>query len=98
MVTTSGQRRRKPAGIVPFVAAAVTALVVALTPVPALASEADLILPNLRQAHFFGLNGHTLLLLGMFLCFGGLAFGLVIFNQLKTLPVHRSMLEVSELI
>jgi len=28
----------------------------------------------------------------------GLAFGLVIFNQLKNLPVHESMREISELI
>ena len=28
----------------------------------------------------------------------GLVFGLVIFTQLKNLPVHRSMLEISELI
>ena len=31
-------------------------------------------------------------------CVLGLAFGLVIFYQLKNLPVHRSMLEISELI
>jgi K(+)-stimulated pyrophosphate-energized sodium pump len=31
-------------------------------------------------------------------CFLGLAFGLVIFNQLKSLPVHKSMQEISELI
>ena len=28
----------------------------------------------------------------------GLVFGLVIYTQLKNLPVHRSMLEISELI
>jgi K(+)-stimulated pyrophosphate-energized sodium pump len=28
----------------------------------------------------------------------GLIFGLIIYNRLKNMPVHRSMLEVSELI
>src|SRR3954466_12879496 len=35
---------------------------------------------------------------GLGVCVLGLMFGLVIFNQLKNLPVHRSMLEISELI
>src|SRR5215213_1157970 len=100
MVTKYRQRQQptRRQGWTGIVATALAALFVTLNPVPALASEANLVLPDLRQAHFFGLNGHTLLLLGMLLCFGGLAFGLVIYNQLKTLPVHRSMLEVSELI
>ena len=32
------------------------------------------------------------------ICLLGLAFGLVIMNQLKNMPVHKSMLEISELI
>ncbi|HYY56338.1 MAG TPA: sodium-translocating pyrophosphatase, partial [Pyrinomonadaceae bacterium] len=40
----------------------------------------------------------TLLMLGLVVCFLGLLFGLVIFMQLKNLPVHRSMREISELI
>ena len=35
---------------------------------------------------------------GLLVCLLGLVFGLVIYSQLKNLPVHRSMLEVSELI
>ena len=31
-------------------------------------------------------------------CFFGLGFGMWIFMRLKNLPVHRSMLEISELI
>ena len=31
-------------------------------------------------------------------CLLGLGFGLVIFRQLKNMPVHKSMLEISELI
>jgi K(+)-stimulated pyrophosphate-energized sodium pump len=63
--------------------------------------EANLILPDLRSvsfANFFGLNGHALLSIGLLFCAAGLLFGLVIFVQLKNSPVHRTMLEVSELI
>jgi K(+)-stimulated pyrophosphate-energized sodium pump len=35
---------------------------------------------------------------GLGVCLLGLAFGLVIYRQLKNLPVHGSMLEISELI
>src|SRR5207302_8142725 len=37
-------------------------------------------------------------LIGLLFCFFGLLFGLAIFIQLKNLPVHRSMREISELI
>ncbi|HEY7211707.1 MAG TPA: sodium/proton-translocating pyrophosphatase, partial [Bryobacteraceae bacterium] len=62
--------------------------------------EANLILPNLAQATFFGgvVNGRTLLLWGLLVVALGLLFGLVIYKQLKNAPVHRSMLEISELI
>jgi K(+)-stimulated pyrophosphate-energized sodium pump len=60
--------------------------------------EANLVLPDLRSVSFFGLDGHTLLLIGLLFCAGGLLFGLAIFVQLKNAPVHRSMLEISELI
>jgi K(+)-stimulated pyrophosphate-energized sodium pump len=60
--------------------------------------EAALKLPDLSQVTFLGLDGHKLLLIGLVFCFFGLMFGLVIFVQLKNLPVHRSMKEISELI
>jgi K(+)-stimulated pyrophosphate-energized sodium pump len=61
--------------------------------------EANLVLPDLSQVTFVGgLDGHTLLLSGLVVSALGLLFGLVIYSQLKNLPVHRSMLEVSELI
>ena len=60
--------------------------------------EAALKLPDLSQVKFLGVDGHTLLLIGLVFCFLGLMFGLVIFVQLKNLPVHRSMKEISELI
>src|SRR5258706_1034391 len=62
------------------------------------ADEAKLILPDLASVQFLGMSGRSLLLLGLIGCAAGLVFGTVIYNQLKELPVHKSMLEVSELI
>ncbi|HWB32514.1 MAG TPA: sodium-translocating pyrophosphatase [Acidobacteriaceae bacterium] len=60
--------------------------------------EANLILPDLRTVNFFGMNGHALLMIGLLFCVGGLLFGLAIYVQLRNLPVHRTMLEISDLI
>ena len=60
--------------------------------------EANLVLPDLSTVDFRGVNGRTLLMGGLVVCALGLLFGLVTFTQLKNLPVHASMLEVSELI
>jgi K(+)-stimulated pyrophosphate-energized sodium pump len=63
------------------------------------ASEADLVLPDLNSVTFLGgLSGRNLLLGGIVVCFAGLLFGLVQFTQLRKLPVHKAMLEISELI
>lgn len=68
----------------------------------AFASEADLQIPaqmsDAGQVSFFGMSGHALLLAGMFIPVLGLLFGLMIYAQLKRMPAHRTMLEVSELI
>ncbi len=63
-----------------------------------LASEADLVLPDLNSVKFGGVGGRTLLMGGLLICLAGLAFGLFFYQRLRNLPVHRSMLEVSELI
>src|SRR5262245_42930559 len=60
--------------------------------------EASLILPDLSSATFFGMDGRSLLMIGLVVCIGGLLFGMAVFNQLKNMPVHRSMRDVSELI
>src|SRR4051794_29287655 len=60
--------------------------------------EANLKLPDLSSVQFLGMNGHNLLLIGILFCIFGLGFGLVIYSRLKNLPVHRSMLDISELI
>ncbi|MGA9423776.1 MAG: sodium/proton-translocating pyrophosphatase, partial [Terracidiphilus sp.] len=84
---------------------AVTALVALLLPTLASAQEhgggeANLIVPDLKTSavSFFGMSGHSLLMWGLLFCVGGMLFGLAIYVQLKNLPVHRSMREISELI
>ncbi|WP_082043483.1 sodium-translocating pyrophosphatase [Mobilicoccus massiliensis] len=63
------------------------------------AGEADLELPDLSSVRFVGgLDGHVLLYLGLVVCALGLVFGFVTFRQLKRMPVHPSMREMSELI
>ncbi|MBX7151794.1 sodium-translocating pyrophosphatase [bacterium] len=60
--------------------------------------EANLKLPDLSQANFLGVDGHSLLLGGLVVCVLGLVFGLMIYMNLKQLPVHKAMREISELI
>ncbi len=60
-------------------------------PAPHAGGEASLKIPDLGA-------GRPLLVLGLGVCVLGLVFGLVIYTQLKNLPVHASMREISELI
>ncbi len=60
--------------------------------------EAALVLPSLDQVDVGGYNGRMLLMSGLVVAALGIVFGLVILNQLKNLPVHRTMREVSDLI
>jgi K(+)-stimulated pyrophosphate-energized sodium pump len=60
--------------------------------------EANLTIPDLSQVSFGGMTGRSLLQWGLLVCLLGLGFGMVIFRQLKVLPVHQSMREISELI
>ena len=60
--------------------------------------EAALVLPALDSVPVGGYNGRTLLMIGLGVSLLGMMFGLVIMTQLKNLPVHRSMREISELI
>jgi K(+)-stimulated pyrophosphate-energized sodium pump len=69
------------------------------TPAPEATGEANLKLPDMSTAKFLnGMSGTTLLEIGLIFCALGGVFGLVIYMQLKNAPVHRSMLEISELI
>src|SRR5216684_456009 len=60
--------------------------------------EANLVVPDLSTVRFRGWNGRTLLMGGLGVCALGLLFGLMTFTELRNMPVHASMLEVSELI
>src|SRR5882724_8506575 len=60
--------------------------------------EAALQLPDLSSVSFLGMDGHRILTIGLLFFVFGLGFGLAIYMRLKNLPVHKSMLEVSELI
>ena len=69
------------------------------TPAPHSGGEANLVLPDLDSVEFLGgVGGKMLLGIGLAVSVLGLVFGLAIYTQLKNMPVHESMLEVSELI
>jgi K(+)-stimulated pyrophosphate-energized sodium pump len=61
-------------------------------------SEAQLVLPDLRQVHMLGTTGWNILAIGLAVCAIGLLFGLLKYQNLRNLPVHKAMLEISELI
>src|SRR5580698_8713477 len=66
---------------------------------PLRASEAELKLPDLHQAIFLGgIEGPTLLMFGLGISALGFVFGIAMYMHLRNLPVHESMLEISELI
>ena len=72
---------------------------IAMVVSPSFASEASLVLPNLSSVSFLGgISGSALLTAGILVCVFGLFFGFIQFKSIKNLPVHKSMLEVSELI
>jgi K(+)-stimulated pyrophosphate-energized sodium pump len=76
-----------------------TLLAVAAGSAPLRASEAELKLPDLHQALFLGgISGPSLLMFGLGISALGFVFGIVMYMHLKNLPVHESMLEISELI
>ncbi len=78
---------------------AAAAAAFALSVTYSFAGEADLIIPPLSQATFLGgVAGDTLLMWGLVVCCLGVLFGLVQSMQISRLPVHKSMLEISELI
>ncbi len=60
--------------------------------------EAELKLPDLGMADFAGVNGRTLLMIGMAISALGFVFGIATYMRLRNLPVHAAMREISELI
>jgi K(+)-stimulated pyrophosphate-energized sodium pump len=75
----------------------------AILQLPALASasELDLQIPAIDTSYtLFGaqVSGATLLYVGLAVCVLGMLFGYAMFRQVKAMPAHRSMLEVSNII
>src|SRR5262245_9860231 len=90
-----GFRTRLPRILTVFGAVAAMLLVPVLTH----ASEADLVMPDLSTVSFLGIDGWSLLFwLGLVVCTAGAVFGIVQYRQLRALPVHGAMKEISELI
>ena len=94
----SSVTRKNPAK---FLAAAVTMFLLQAStafaqPSEAAGGEANLQLPDLSSVSFLGMDGHKLLTIGLIFCAFGLVFGLAICLQLKNMPVHRSMRDISE--
>lgn len=79
--------------------AGVSSQAFAQEPATQVGGEANLRLPDLGQVSFLGgVNGRSLLMVGLVVCGLGLLFGLMMYTQLKNMQVHQSMLEISELI
>lgn len=60
--------------------------------------EANLVLPDFSTVPMMGTDGRTLLMSGLVVSGLGVVFAILIYGQMKNLPVHKSMLEISELI
>src|SRR5213080_1799466 len=93
--------RWSPRAVFGLLPALVVLALVSVAAPPALAAgggEASLNVPDLGTVTFGGVGGRALLMWGLGVCVLGLVFGLVIFSQLKNMPVHASMREISELI
>jgi K(+)-stimulated pyrophosphate-energized sodium pump len=60
--------------------------------------EANLRLPDFAEVQMMGTDGRTLLMSGLVVSAIGIAFAIWIYRQLDAMPVHRAMLEISELI
>src|SRR5580692_6329833 len=81
-----------------FLAASMAMLAQVAQPEPT-GGEINLVVPDLTQATFLnGIGGRTLLMGGLIIAVLGMLFGLFIYQKLRKMPVHSSMLEISELI
>src|SRR4051812_22016613 len=76
------------------------AMVLAAFVTPALASEADIHIPDVKSVLFLdgSLSGNTVLMTGLVVCALGIVYGWMQYIQTKNLPVHASMGAVSQII
>ena len=84
--------------VAPKLASAAVLLFTVFLASAAVASEAELKIPDLSTVSFLGITGHKLLVWGLLICILGMVFGFVQYTQIRNLPVHQSMREISELI
>ncbi len=85
----------RPAGAAPrklAVSGLLALLASAMLPALSFASELDLQLPTLDAGQ------KQLLFAGVLVCVVGMAFGMVMFMQVKNMPAHKAMLDVSHTI
>ena len=83
---------RRMAKVMIFIAAALVTIATG-----AFASEGDIQIP-LLTSKFGGVSGEMLLLIGMVVCILGGLFGLIQYTQVKKLPAHKNMKDVSNII
>ncbi|TMQ71227.1 MAG: sodium-translocating pyrophosphatase, partial [Candidatus Eisenbacteria bacterium] len=83
---------RRPRLLPRLLSLGAAATLLALTSASAFASELDLQLPTLEPGQ------RQMLLVGLGVCAIGMLFGLTMFNQVKGLPAHQSMLNISNII
>lgn len=68
-----------------------TLLLALVLAVPAMASEADLVVPD-------SIRKHTALYYGFIVCLLGMLFGLYQYTKVRKLPAHKSMLDIADVI
>jgi K(+)-stimulated pyrophosphate-energized sodium pump len=84
----------------PWKRAGALATALAASASPALASEADIHIPDLNSVKFLGgsLSGNNVLMIGLAVCVLAMIYGWMQYVQTKNLPVHKSMADVSQII
>jgi K(+)-stimulated pyrophosphate-energized sodium pump len=100
MISRAADRIRQRA-LLPLWSIAVAAIAAVAFPPRSFASELDLAIPVLDTTYnMFGtvVSGRMLLFIGIGICVLGMAFGMMMFNQVKRMPAHKSMLDVSNII
>jgi K(+)-stimulated pyrophosphate-energized sodium pump len=100
LTTSAGRAGGRILKALPALAAGAAAfLTTAAT--PAWASEADIELPKLTSVFSLmgsQMEGRTILLGGLVICLLGMLFGFIQYLQIRSLPAHKVMLDVSTLI
>ncbi len=91
--------RAAASGLLGLLALSLTGCAASSSSASSSGGEASLVLPDLGAVDVMGgVSGRVLLGLGLLVCAMGLGFGAITYVQLRRLPVHDSMREVSELI